>query len=35
MIPCGALVAVRLANPLLTSENNDSRKSCKMQNSQI
>ena len=30
MIPCGILVDVRLANPLLTAENQDSRKSCKM-----
>ena len=32
MVPCGILVAVRLANPLLTAENKDSRKSCKMRN---
>ena len=32
MIPCGILVAVRLASPLLTAENKDSWKSCKMRN---
>ena len=32
MIPCSILVAVKLANPLLSAENKDSRKSCKMQN---
>ena len=32
MIPCSILVAVRLANPLIPAENQDSGKSCKMRN---
>ena len=32
MIAYGILVGVRLVNPLLTAENQDSRRSCKMQN---
>ena len=32
MIPCNILRAVKLPNPFLMAENQDSRKSCKMGN---